>query len=81
MLDALKDLLCLKLCWHKICTSNIGVPFPSELELETAQDMSVAESPVVESGVSVQHYGLFDLVMHASFAAVGCRGEHEDKND
>ena len=80
MLDALKNLLCLKFCWHKICTSNIGVPFPSELELETAQDMSVAESPVVESGVSVQHYGRFDL-MHTSFAAVGCRAEDKDKND
>ena len=60
---------------------TVGVPFPSELELETAQDKSVAESPVAESRVSVQHYGVFDLVMRASFTAVGCRAEDKFKND
>ena len=59
----------------------VGVPFPSELQLDTTQDKSVAESPVAESGVSVQYYGVFDLVMHASFTAVGCRAEDKFKNN
>ena len=41
----------------------VGVHFPSELEAESAQEKSATASTVVESGVSVEHYGLIGIVM------------------
>ena len=49
---------------------SVGVPFPSELESETAQKSPTA-SPVVKTEVSVDHYGLIVAVMCLSYTAVG----------
>ena len=44
---------------------NVGVHFPTEIEPETSHESATA-SPVVESGVSVEHCGLICVVMCGS---------------
>ena len=51
-----------------ICTIyliHVGVHFPTEIEPETSHE-SATTSPVVESGVSVEHCGRIGVVMCVS---------------
>ena len=63
--------------YRSICTAfnqlYIGVHFPTEIEV----DEPATASPVVESGVSVEHCDLIGVVMCVSCTTVGCRAEDQ----